>query len=345
MKQTSVFPADPKWEGEGTSRIPFWAYTREDLYKKEKSTFDENLKVMGQRKEVLSKRLEQIAKLATMDKEAADQDLDALLAENRADFYKKYKDKFGLAKLIEFDKEVNKTHDKMYDFVVKEDERVRKEARRRKEKLEDEQRRKEDKIEAEKRALRDREEFAKYAAGLKGGGVGSDTASDVKNFTGVNFGTGKQADTKYDQVAAAANTIAEALALSNAVRKNPDVVGRMGQAKGFIDRYVKSLSSEGLETDKTPAATSKAEQDALLFSKRYAAYLIRYEQALAGSAKGFTVVRVRHYGSKALLQVSPREVSRLNEPSLRNDLVREIRQAGFAEVEFDPIGYQGAGLR
>lgn len=274
----------------------------EDLYKREKATFDENLKVMGQRKEVLSKRLEQIAKLATMDKEAADQDLDALLAEQGADFYKKYKDKFGLAKLIELDKEVNKTYDKKYDFVVKEDERVREEARRREEKLADEARRKQDKIEAEaraeaqrviddKRRLAEREEFARFAAGLKGGagGAGSDTASDVKNFLGVNFGSGKQADAKYEQVAAASNTMAEALALSNAVRKNPDVVGRIGQAKGFIDRYVKSLSSDGLETDKTPAATNKAEQDALLFSKRYAAYLIRYEQALAGSAKGFTV--------------------------------------------------------
>jgi hypothetical protein len=129
------------------------------------------------------------------------------------------------------------------------------------------------------------------------GGVGSDTASDVKNFTGVNFGTGKQADTKYDQVAAAANTMAEALSLSNAVRKNPSVVGRVGQAKGFIDRYVKSLSSEGLETDKTPTPTTKEEQDALLFSKRYAAYLIRYEQALAGSAKGFTVAFMKRFNS------------------------------------------------
>ena len=32
---TSVFPQDPAWPGDGTSRIPFWAYTREDLYKKE----------------------------------------------------------------------------------------------------------------------------------------------------------------------------------------------------------------------------------------------------------------------------------------------------------------------
>jgi salicylate 5-hydroxylase large subunit len=32
---TTVFPQSPAWPGEGTSRVPFWAYTREDLYKKE----------------------------------------------------------------------------------------------------------------------------------------------------------------------------------------------------------------------------------------------------------------------------------------------------------------------
>ncbi|MDO8448707.1 MAG: aromatic ring-hydroxylating dioxygenase subunit alpha [Rhodoferax sp.] len=31
----TVFPESPAWPGEGTSRVPFWAYTREDLYKKE----------------------------------------------------------------------------------------------------------------------------------------------------------------------------------------------------------------------------------------------------------------------------------------------------------------------
>ena len=131
----------------------------------------------------------------------------------------------------------------------------------------------------------------------KGTGSGSDTVNDVKNFLGVNFGTGKQADTKYDQAAAAANTMAEALALSNAVRKNPEIVGRVGQAKGFIDRYVKSLSNDGTETERTPVPTTKQEQEALLFSKRYAAYLIRYEQALAGSAKGFTVAFMTRFNN------------------------------------------------
>ena len=39
MSHASVFPQDPQWAGEGTSRIPFWAYTSEDLYKKELDRF------------------------------------------------------------------------------------------------------------------------------------------------------------------------------------------------------------------------------------------------------------------------------------------------------------------
>src|SRR5690554_4975749 len=35
----AVFPENPVWEGEGTSRIPFWAYTDEALYKKELERF------------------------------------------------------------------------------------------------------------------------------------------------------------------------------------------------------------------------------------------------------------------------------------------------------------------
>ena len=36
MDSTSeVFPQDPVWSGEGSSRVPFWAYTREDLHRRE----------------------------------------------------------------------------------------------------------------------------------------------------------------------------------------------------------------------------------------------------------------------------------------------------------------------
>lgn len=39
MKETTVFADDSKWESEGSSQVPFWAYTREDLYKKELDKF------------------------------------------------------------------------------------------------------------------------------------------------------------------------------------------------------------------------------------------------------------------------------------------------------------------
>ncbi|TFL14979.1 salicylate hydroxylase [Pusillimonas caeni] len=35
----AVFPEDPVWQGDGSSRIPFWAYTDEALYKKELERF------------------------------------------------------------------------------------------------------------------------------------------------------------------------------------------------------------------------------------------------------------------------------------------------------------------
>lgn len=36
MSQTPVvFPENPVWQDEGSSRIPFWAYTREDIYRRE----------------------------------------------------------------------------------------------------------------------------------------------------------------------------------------------------------------------------------------------------------------------------------------------------------------------
>jgi hypothetical protein len=254
---------------------------RADVYKQELSTFDKNFKSMVQKHAEFRKEMEDAVKLASTDKEGAMADAKLAAAKAGSNITKAMLDQGRLLDAYKFVDESQAGVDK----AVAAETKLRADAEKA---AAAERRHKED--------LAARERQHKETLASKGG-VGSDTASDVKNFTGVNFGTGKQADTKYDQVAAAANTMAEALALSNVVRKNPGVVGRMGQAKGFIDRYVKSLSSEGLETDKTPAPTTKEEQDALLFSKRYAAYLIRYEQALAGSAKGFTVAFMKRFNN------------------------------------------------
>ena len=97
---------------------------RSDLYKKEKDKFEANLKSLKTRSEILNRRLKQIGDLAAIDAGAADQEADALLAEQGADFYKQYKEKFGLAKLIEFDKEKLKSIQHASDLTEKEYQRA-----------------------------------------------------------------------------------------------------------------------------------------------------------------------------------------------------------------------------
>ena len=60
---------------------------------------------------------------------------------------------------------------------------------------------------------------------------------------------------------------------------------------------------------------------------------------------GFRIVRVRHLGGKALVQVSPQETARLLDDSCAPGIRRDLEALGFSSVEFDPAGYQGASLR
>jgi hypothetical protein len=260
---------------------------RADLYKQQQIEFDKNFKAMQAAVQSAEKEYEEAVKMHLVDKEAGEMARKMALAKMHSPMLKAMEDRLGPLAVLNTLKELKTS--------VKNATELENKLQAQADKRQDAKDAKEAADRRHQEDMKQRMDIAKMKGGA--GGAGSDTASDVKNFLGVNFGTGKQADAKYEQVAAASNTMAEALALSNAVRKNPEVVGRIGQAKGFIDRYVKSLSSDGIETKDTPVPTNKAEQDALLFSKRYAAYLIRYEQALAGSAKGFTVAFMKRFNN------------------------------------------------
>jgi uncharacterized protein len=58
---------------------------------------------------------------------------------------------------------------------------------------------------------------------------------------------------------------------------------------------------------------------------------------------GFRIVRLRHHGDWARVQVSPEETPRLL--SVRDTLTPGLLALGFARIEFDEMGYQGASLR
>lgn len=61
-------------------------------------------------------------------------------------------------------------------------------------------------------------------------------------------------------------------------------------------------------------------------------------------AAGFRVVRLRHLGETAKVQLGPDDLPRLD-AAAKGTLEREIAALGFARVEFDPQPYQGAALR
>jgi uncharacterized protein len=115
---------------------------------------------------------------------------------------------------------------------------------------------------------------------------------------------------------------------------------------GLTKAEVRALAREaGLEVAEKPAAPCLSSRLApgLAVTPSRLASIEKAEEAVR--RHGFRIVRVRHLGEKALVQVSPEETSRLQDDKLQAKLVPELAAAGFTQIEFDPIGYQGAGLR
>ena len=115
---------------------------------------------------------------------------------------------------------------------------------------------------------------------------------------------------------------------------------------GLTKADVRTLAREaGLEVAEKPASpclSSRLAPGLSVTPDRLAA-IEKAEEAVR--RHGFRIVRVRHFGEKALVQVSPEETPRLKDPTLQTKLTPALVAAGFSKIEFDPVGYQGAGLR
>jgi len=57
---------------------------------------------------------------------------------------------------------------------------------------------------------------------------------------------------------------------------------------------------------------------------------------------GLRVVRLRHEGSKARIEVAPADVPRLLRPEEKGAVLAIVQELGFAELEIDPRGYRRA---
>lgn len=59
---------------------------------------------------------------------------------------------------------------------------------------------------------------------------------------------------------------------------------------------------------------------------------------------GFRVVRVRHHGPLARVELGRDELERVADPGVAREVERVVRAAGFAQVEIDPRGYRRGAL-
>ena len=72
---------------------------------------------------------------------------------------------------------------------------------------------------------------------------------------------------------------------------------------------------------------------------------VEVAEAWIRSAFGVRVLRVRHAGETARVEVAPEEIPRLRVPSALARLADGLRRAGFSRVELDPRGYRRADPR
>jgi len=69
---------------------------------------------------------------------------------------------------------------------------------------------------------------------------------------------------------------------------------------------------------------------------------IELGEAALRETLGLRVLRLRHEGRKARIEVDPREVARIQEPAQKDAILAIVRELGFDELEIDPKGYRRA---
>src|SRR5205823_14736825 len=57
---------------------------------------------------------------------------------------------------------------------------------------------------------------------------------------------------------------------------------------------------------------------------------------------GLRILRLRHEGRRARIEVDTRELARIQEPEQKEAILAIVRELGFVELEIDPKGYRRA---
>jgi pyridinium-3,5-biscarboxylic acid mononucleotide sulfurtransferase len=115
---------------------------------------------------------------------------------------------------------------------------------------------------------------------------------------------------------------------------------------GLIKSEIRELSQQlGLSTWNKPAAACLSSR----FPYGHAITSEKLRQVDRGEellkSYGFKIVRLRHYGNSAKIELGPEELDRYRKSDdLSKEIKSKIRNLGFEEVELDPEGYRQGKL-
>lgn len=247
---------------------------RDDLYKREKDVFEENSKALDRLVSTLQVKKQEILELAKTDYQAAQLKAEQVAMEAGAPFLADITRKQGVVKGAEYLDSLNKQLEKQKESLM----------------------RLYDASERRKEAERTHEETRRHnlrEEAIQSQRLAAQTSSKLDDFTQMLEADGVHIADKRarEQVANGIGSAAELKSLQKDVQNNPALVGRQGQIAQFTQRWITSFNTGGPE----PTA-SQADQEALLFAKKYASMLTRYELALAGSGRsGSTVAFQKRY--------------------------------------------------
>jgi hypothetical protein len=157
--------------------------------------------------------------------------------------------------------------------------------------------------------------------GISGQGMGM---SDF--FPGLSLaGTKSQNEDKKNSINAGALSLATADDLKQYARDNPQYLGRQGQVAQNVDRYLKSWEASGGTADINSMPDDG--QPALIFAKKYAAYLVGYERTLAGSNRGMT----QQFQARFNNLMSQDQFNAAGFEQLMNEQMNEVARATVAK--------------
>ena len=280
-----------------TGMLKGWQSGRKDLYERQLKEYDKETKRIDSERTALTNKLSRLSQLRLTDKEAAY----ALQEEIAAQF------PGVIAASVR-----NQSIDVLYKMV----ESLQKLASSR---------------ETKEETSKLRTDLAAIKAA--GGGMASQKAKSLLKSGDqalfINEQTGANLSRKdAEEVSLAALSVGHAYSLLGKVQEHPEWIGRSGQIKQFFNRYVDSLNNnKPLPADDPSLASDKSGQEALVFAKDYAAYLVNYERSIAGGTRGFTVQFQKRFND--LLNQNQFNASGFN--NLMNQQIDEISRTAVAK--------------